>query len=706
MRIEGDSSENYGATCGKMNENGLFYALHSNETLAQYGEFPWVVFIATINKTSGAATFVCGGALIHPLYVLTTAHNVVGKSQLHARFGEWDIGTDKELFPHQEITVDEIIIHPGYSLSPIKNDIALLALKTRVLYQVHIQPICLPQETDEFDGERCISNGWGSVEGSYARIMKKISLPVIPRARCQRMIQFAGLGPHYRLPEGFICAGGEADVDTCKGDGGSPLACRQPDDSFVLAGLVSWGIGCGGHYRPGAYVAVNKYVSWINSNIYPEHTLADIYWCVLFVLYSLVCAATSDNIYDEPLKKCEGGYCLPKFVCQNGVYNKNNSPDITLRLASDDDDECIDLMLVCCRNDTEIVGNSECSDGHCVAKELCPNGIYDETKAQEHEFIQLKLGGCTDTQTCCKTAPQFPLQPVGLLSFLQSNEHQIHIITFFLQSQVSRKVENSECGKSNPNGLVYRFEGNRSYAQYGEFPWMVVIMATNSDLSLKKIVGGGSLIHPKFVVSAAHIFKAGEEYLARFGEWDLQGTNKSNEPYPVQDIKIERNITHPAYIKLGLRNDIALVKLVEEVTFQHHIRPICLPKPDDVFDGQRCISTGWGVDAHTSKFANVLKRIDLPVIPRETCLQMFRATRLSIFFELHESVLCAGAEEGVDMCDGDGGGPLACVKEDGTYALAGIVSWGLGCHENGVPGAYVNVAKFSNWITQTLRDAN
>ncbi|KFB34778.1 AGAP010730-PA-like protein [Anopheles sinensis] len=259
----------YGEVCGQTNEDGLFYNLHSNETVAQYGEFPWVVFISTVNKTETSSTFVCGGTLIHPRHVLTTAHNVEGKSNLIARFGEWDIGSDKEPYPHQEITVDKIIIHPHYSRSPIKNDIALLALKTRVQYQVHIQPICLPEETDEFDGERCISNGWGSVEGSYARIMKKISLPVVPRAKCQRMLQFAGLGPLYRLPEGFMCAGGETNVDTCKGDGGSPLACRRPDDSFVLAGIVSWGIACGGHNRPGAYVAVNKYVSWININIYP-----------------------------------------------------------------------------------------------------------------------------------------------------------------------------------------------------------------------------------------------------------------------------------------------------------------------------------------------------------------------------------------------------------------------------------------------------
>ncbi|XP_058123655.1 inactive CLIP domain-containing serine protease A28-like [Anopheles coustani] len=163
--------------------------------------------------------------------------------------------------------VSFIVKHPAYKLVPIQNDIAILYLEEKVEYQPHIQPICLPQATDSFDGQRCIANGWGTVQGTYATIMKKISLPVVPRARCERMLQFAGLGPFYRLPQGFMCAGGEANVDTCKGDGGSPLACKHANGSFVLAGIVSWGIGCGGQDRPGVYVSVSNYVSWINEQM-------------------------------------------------------------------------------------------------------------------------------------------------------------------------------------------------------------------------------------------------------------------------------------------------------------------------------------------------------------------------------------------------------------------------------------------------------
>lgn len=33
------------------------------------------------------------------------------------------------------------------------------------------------------------------------------------------------LGPLFNLHESLSCAGGEADIDVCKGDGGAPLVC-------------------------------------------------------------------------------------------------------------------------------------------------------------------------------------------------------------------------------------------------------------------------------------------------------------------------------------------------------------------------------------------------------------------------------------------------------------------------------------------------
>jgi plasma kallikrein len=55
--------------------------------------------------------------------------------------------------------------------------------------------------------------------------LKKLELPVVPLRNCQQQLRETKLGPRFQLHNSFICAGGEKDVDTCIGDGGSPLVC-------------------------------------------------------------------------------------------------------------------------------------------------------------------------------------------------------------------------------------------------------------------------------------------------------------------------------------------------------------------------------------------------------------------------------------------------------------------------------------------------
>lgn len=56
---------------------------------------------------------------------------------------------------------------------------------------------------------------------------------------------------------------------------------------------------------------------------------------------------------------------------------------------------------------------------------------------------------------------------------------------------------------------------------------------------------------------------------------------------------------------------------------------------------------------------------------------------------------------------GDGGSPLVCPipGRHEQYYQAGIVAWGIGCNGN-VPGVYVNVPLFRNWIDQQFQYKN
>ncbi|XP_063239595.1 phenoloxidase-activating factor 2 [Bacillus rossius redtenbacheri] len=230
-------------------------------------------------------------------------------------------------------------------------------------------------------------------------------------------------------------------------------------------------------------------------------------------------------------------------------------------------------------------------------------------------------------------------------------------------------------------------------------------------------VGGAVLIGPRHLLTAAHkvapyvsqldarnLWASPRRLKVRLGEWNTQSTA---EPYPFVECDIARVVVHPRHNPTDLRNDVAVITLKAAVPAGRfpHIRAACLPAPHQDFTNQRCWVAGWGKSAFgpAGSYQNTQREVGVPVLPGSDCERRLRETRLGPSYRLDRaSFLCAGGEPGMDACTGDGGSPLVCESR-GHFTLAGLVSWGIGCAESGVPGVYVNVPGYRDWIDQQTK---
>uniref|UniRef100_A0A9J7XLB8 ST14 transmembrane serine protease matriptase b n=1 Tax=Cyprinus carpio carpio TaxID=630221 RepID=A0A9J7XLB8_CYPCA len=224
------------------------------------GEWPWQVSLHM--KTQG---HVCGASVISNRWLVTAAHSVQDNEK---QPDQWEVylgllnqgETSKSTLKH----VKRIISHPLYDHLSYDNDIALMELDSPVTLSQNIWPVCLPEATHDFPAGKSVwITGWGKlreeVGKSYAvaSVLQKAEVRIINSTVCRKLMD-DGITPR------MICAGVlSGGVDACQGDSGGPMTSTESNGRMFLAGVVSWGDGCGRRNRPGIYTRVTEYRSWI-----------------------------------------------------------------------------------------------------------------------------------------------------------------------------------------------------------------------------------------------------------------------------------------------------------------------------------------------------------------------------------------------------------------------------------------------------------
>lgn len=202
----------------------------------------------------------------------------------------------------------------------------------------------------------------------------------------------------------------------------------------------------------------------------------------------------------------------------------------------------------------------------------------------------------------------------------------------------------------------------------------------------------GSLLSSRWVLTAAHCQVT--------PAWKLR--HAPNRALSGPTLPIRRVLPHEWYPydenRPDVPGDLALIELsVDAPSSATFI--LLNDNATSPSSGAFARSAGYGRTGNPTLDSNnpLSHQVDAPVNNPAKCAYIYKG-----YLSVQQTYfICAGyGKDGclADACHGDSGGPLVQFDMRNRPVQIGIVSFGLQCGQMGVPGVYVRVSRFTDWI--------
>jgi len=225
-----------------------------------------------------------------------------------------------------------------------------------------------------------------------------------------------------------------------------------------------------------------------------------------------------------------------------------------------------------------------------------------------------------------------------------------------------------------------------------QWPWITAIKMENTPFH----ICGGTLIHPEWVVTAAHCVSSSDNmnnYKIVLGEHNLKQSSYE------QIIRPKEIIVHPQYnTSMAIVDyDMALIHLERPALMNSYAKLACLSNQDEQISNVKdCWLAGWGKKANM-KHADILQHAKLPIVTNNECRKVMKD-----ILPISDKQVCAGGNH-VSGCLGDSGSPLVCMSDSNyKWYLQGVVTGGSADCSVDKYSVFQRVNKYIDWIESYL----